>query len=770
MLARMRPPAFLHVSIVLMFHLPCAVIAAAQDVPASVAEEAEPQQGEEAPGPPPIEELVERLRPSLVTVMQVGRDGGDRGIGSGFVVAEDGLIATNLHVTGEGRQVRVRLADGSEPGVLEVHAWDRKLDLAVLRVDAQGLPALELAGPEAARQGTETLALGNPEGLEFSVTRGVVSGLRDVNGIAMIQAAVPIERGNSGGPLVDRFGRVLGITTLKSAVTENLGFAMPVDCLRGLLEGPNTIPMEYWQRIGRLNPRLWQVPEAGEGANWRQRTGIISAQGAGSGFGGRALCLSTVEVPGPPYEVALEVKLDDESGAGGIVFASDGAHRHYGFYPTAGQLRLTRFDGPTVYSWNILEQASSAHYRAGEWNRLRVRVEAERILCFVNGHLVIDAQDSAWRKGSAGLCKFRETEPLFRKFEIGRELSGKDTVPEEVAAAVARFTSGASEPETLLAELAAARPGAHATTPAIREAAESLRGRADALEAIADRLHRQRVADAMLAELDREESQIDLLRAALLVAQLDNPDLGISDYIGELDRMAAELEENIVIASAPQGGEPRVLSERQRLELLGLYLFEQNGFHGSRSDYYHKSNSYLNEVLDDREGLPITLGIVYMELGRRIGLRIEGVPLPGHFVVRHEPARRGALPQLVDVFDRGRFISEEEADALVRANTGMALAPEHLLPAAKREIIVRMLRNLIGLAVDGEDAPSALPYLDLLLAITPDQPQERLSRAILLFQSGRQAEAKADIDWLIQHQPQGMDLQRLLEWRASLDQ
>ena len=149
----------------------------------------------------------------------------------------------------------------------------------------------------------------------------------------------------------------------------------------------------------------------------------------------------------------------------------------------------------------------------------------------------------------------------------------------------------------------------------------------------------------MLKELGGEESQIDLLRAALLIALLDDPKLNITDYIAELDRMATELKENLDIAVTSGGDQTAALSERQKLELLRLYLFEQNGFHGSRFGY-DKSNSYLNVVLDDREGLPISLSVVFMELGRRIGLKIEGIPLPGRFVVRHQLVR---CPLEVDV-------------------------------------------------------------------------------------------------------------------------
>ena len=143
--------------------------------------------------------------------------------------------------------------------------------------------------------------------------------------------------------------------------------------------------------------------------------------------------------------------------------------------------------------------------------------------------------------------------------------------------------------------------------------------------------------------------------------------------------------------------------------------------------------------------------------------------MPGHFVVRHRPKREGALTQLVDVFDRGKFISEREAGEIVRVGTGIALTPEHLAPAPKRAIIVRMLRNLIRGAIDNRETERALPYFDLLLVIAPEEPQERLGRAILLFQSGDPIRAKEDIDWLIDTKPPGMEIDRLLEWRASLE-
>lgn len=153
------------------------------------------------------------------------------------------------------------------------------------------------------------MAIGNPVGLRHSVVQGVLSARRDVDGNEMLQVAIPIEQGNSGGPLLDMKGRVHGVLTLKSALTANLGFAMPSKLITALLEKPNPVPMSRWLTIGALNARDWKPVF---GARWSQRAGRVQVEGAGQGFGGRSLCLSQKPVPARPYEIAVEVRLDDE--------------------------------------------------------------------------------------------------------------------------------------------------------------------------------------------------------------------------------------------------------------------------------------------------------------------------------------------------------------------------------------------------------------------------------------------------------------------------
>jgi regulator of sirC expression with transglutaminase-like and TPR domain len=193
-----------------------------------------------------------------------------------------------------------------------------------------------------------------------------------------------------------------------------------------------------------------------------------------------------------------------------------------------------------------------------------------------------------------------------------------------------------------------------------------------------------------------------------------------------------------------------------RLAALNKYLFVENGFHGSRFEYEHRANSYLNRVIDDREGLPITLSVLYMELGRRLQLAILGVGLPGHFVVK-QVATDGA-EQLIDVFDGGRFLTREDAEKIVRNFGGQELREEHLHASTPSEILQRMLRNLLGNAQRRDDKEALLRYLDALLAINPGLAQERGMRAVVRFETGRRDAAIADLDWFLEHKPAGLDL------------
>lgn len=700
-----------------------------------------------------VERLAESARRSVAVITVTGRDGRRQGIGTGFVVA-DGLVATNLHVIGEARPIEVRFADRRQFKVTAVHASDRTLDLALLRIDAKDLTPLPLGDSEQLKQGQAVVVMGNPRGLTHSVVSGVVSGRREIEGRPMIQLAVPIEQGNSGGPVLDLQGRVQGIVTMKSQVTANLGFAVPVNTLKSLLKKPNPVPMSRWLTLGTLDPEQW-TPLFD--AHWRRRGGVIQVEGAGSGFGGRSLCLSKQPVPEPPYEVAVTVRLDDEAGAAGLAFGADDGDVHFGFYPSGGQLRLTHFQGPDVYSWKILKQEPSRHYRPGEWNTLKVRVEKERVKCFVNDQLVYDVAQADVVTGKVGLAKFRDTRAEFKKFRLGGKLARSTSSP-DLAKRIMRAAERLRPDEPPAPEVAAGLvQDAPASTAALRDRARQLEQQATQLRQLAQAVHQQCVQRELEQVFQKKDEDIELFQAAMLIAKLDNEELDIEPYRKEVERMARE-----VSATFPKN--PDAGAKRQA---LNNYLFNERGFHGSRSDYYNKSNSYLNEVIDDREGLPITLAVLYMEVARRVGLKVVGVPLPGHFVAKDVTTGE---EQLIDVYDSGKPLSREEAEKRVEAITGQPPEEKHLAVATKRAIVVRMLHNLLGIARTDHDGPAMLRYLDTILVVSPDAGEERWLRAVLRYQNGQRDGARADADWLLEHHPAGVPLPRVRELRETLEQ
>lgn len=708
-----------------------------------------------AQDPLTITRITESSRPSIVTVTQLGRGGEQEALGTGFVVGKDGLIATNLHVIGSARKIEVQLSDGSMHDVKAVHATDPSLDLAIIQIDKTDMKPLTLGDSDKVEQGQRVISIGHPQGLEYSVVEGVVSAMRKIEEATMIQIAIPIEQGNSGGPLLDMQGQVQGILTLKSAITANLGFAHPVNDLKLLLEKPNPVPMSRWLTIGRLDAKAWDPVM---GAAWTQRAGVISVDGSGDGFGGRALCLNKVDVPGMSFETSVTVKLDDESGAAGLVFCANGKDVHYGFYPSGGKLRLTRFNGPDVFSWTILSDTESPAYKQGGWNTLRVHVEEDTIKCYVNDELVTEQQDTELRGGFAGLCKFRQTGAKFKGFRVGTSL-GRKEVPQQLAEQLqAQLDQYLQKPaqrdsamEKLLTEPAAARSLLEDRAKALEEQAASLRKLEKAV-------HRQAVGRDLAKMLQRPADQTDLMRAALLVAKHDNPDLDIDSYMKVTERMAAELRSDPVLAQGTSRAATR----------LAEYLFQESGFHGSRSeDIDEFSNSYLNEVLDDREGIPVTLSIVYLELVRQLGLKnIYGVSLPGRFMVAYDEKFAGQdITVFIDVFNGGKLMQPEDAERFIFQTTGQTFDKDELQPATPRAMILRLLYNLTSFSKRPEQA---LPYLDLILVVDPTSAPERLNRALMRMKTGDITGGKQDLQTLLEQNPEGIDLQKVDELLHSL--
>ena len=700
-------------------------------------------------------DLVADLKPSIVVITFSGRDGKQEGLGTGFVVGEDGLIATNYHVIGEGRPISVQFADGTRRDVIEIRASDRQLDLAVLKIDQKGLKPLKLGDATKAEDGQSVVAMGNPRGLKHSVVEGILSGHREIDGRSMLQLAMPIEQGNSGGPLVDRDGKVLGIITLKSLVTNNLGFAISVNSLKPLLEKPNPVLMSRWLTIGQLNPRDW-TPLFG--ARWRQRAGRIAVEGLGQGFGGRSLCLSKQAVPEKPFEVSVNVKFSPEDGATGLVFHADGNDKHYGFYPSNGGFRLSRFDGADVFQWKVLQEVRSEAYRPNDWNEIKVRVEKGRMVCFVNGTQIIESTDDELTGGQVGLAKFRHTEAEFRGFRVTTELDSHKITP-ETSKRIAELVKDISPRQAAAADvLKQLTPDGAVASTVLREKAKELEQQAERLRQLANDVHVKKVQSELRSLIEgKEDAKIDLLAAALWIAALDNEELDVADYCHEIDDLALDLKKSFA-ADADDGA---------KLAALKKFFFEELGFHGGRLNYYARSNNHLNEVIDDREGMPITLSVLYIELGRRVGLNLVGVGVPRQFVVRHEPKEGDS--QLIDVFEGGVTVTRQEIEErLFKSNPPIIARDEHFVTIKSRDILIRILNNLRLQALEENDAEGMYRYVDTILTLNSEDGDYRAMRFEIGAFTKRIDQARADADWLVKFQPPNVNLPRVEAIRDSL--
>jgi len=212
------------------------------------------------------------------------------------------------------------------------------------------------------------------------------------------------------------------------------------------------------------------------------------------------------------------------------------------------------------------------------------------------------------------------------------------------------------------------------------------------------------------------EQDLNLAEAALLIAMDEYPGLDVEAYLRQLDELASGVQRML----------PAQAGLEDTLVTLNQYLFVEQGFSGDTEDYDDPRNSFLNEVLDRKRGIPITLSIIYMEVGRRLGLPLKGVSFPGHFLVKFS-TREGEV--VLDPFSGGSLMSKEDLEQMLEETYGAAdaiNAPlERLLSAAgKKEILVRMLRNLKGTYLRRERFDKALTVVDRILLLQPDQPDE----------------------------------------------
>ena len=255
---------------------------------------------------------------------------------------------------------------------------------------------------------------------------------------------------------------------------------------------------------------------------------------------------------------------------------------------------------------------------------------------------------------------------------------------------------------------------------------------------------------------DEVGGDFDLALGALLIASTEAHDVDIDGILGNLDRMAEAAR-----ARMPEDG-----AELQQLNAVTDLLFGVIGFTGNQDDYYDPRNSYLNHVLDRRLGIPITLSLLCIEVGRRAGVPILGIGMPGHFLIRH----RDESNFFVDAFNGGLLLSQDECGALLRQTAGDAVRLEahHLNPVTPREMLARILRNLKAIYWDREEFDRCITAIGALMAVLPDQPEEQRDRGVVHLKAGNHRESAADFAAYIEAAPNAEDVETVRNALARL--
>lgn len=259
-----------------------------------------------------------------------------------------------------------------------------------------------------------------------------------------------------------------------------------------------------------------------------------------------------------------------------------------------------------------------------------------------------------------------------------------------------------------------------------------------------------------------EDAHFILLEAAAAVAQDDQPDLDAMAVVAGIEDLGVKLSRRLASDAAAQ----------QRLRLLNHYFFRELGFAGNVNDYYAPHNSHLHRVLESRRGIPITLALIYMEIARHIGLKVNGISFPGHYLVKC------SLPQGEVIIDpmEGRSLSRDELDERLHPyKQARGLVGDYEIPlglflqaATPRETLARLLRNLKEIHRAEEDWPSLKQVMNRLVMVLPEDWTERRDLGLVCAELEQWSQAAAELQMYLDHEPKADDAAALQDRLVEL--
>ena len=258
-----------------------------------------------------------------------------------------------------------------------------------------------------------------------------------------------------------------------------------------------------------------------------------------------------------------------------------------------------------------------------------------------------------------------------------------------------------------------------------------------------------------------------LAEPALLIARLGYSGLDPAPWLARLDEMGAAAAERLSasdLSAAPHG----------TIDTLNRYLFEEQGYAGNIANFDDPRNSFLNQVLERRTGIPITLALVYIEVARRAGVQVDGVNFPGHFLLRfpldpEDDDDNHDSAVLIDPFHGGAVLSETDCRTLLRKHADtVAFQPRLLTPATKQQILVRMLVNLKRIYVRMRSFPQGRAITELLLAINPSALSELRDRGLFAYHLNDHTAALRDLETYLRFVARGNDSEESRDERTEI--
>ena len=264
------------------------------------------------------------------------------------------------------------------------------------------------------------------------------------------------------------------------------------------------------------------------------------------------------------------------------------------------------------------------------------------------------------------------------------------------------------------------------------------------------------IKNTFVSQIRQNDENIDLAYSTLLMAQYLTQPFDMSPYLTMLDDMAGAARPSVCAAG----------TDLEKIGALNKHLFEDLGFSGNNRRYYKPDNSFLNRVLDSKKGIPISLSVVYMEVGRRLDLPLWGVGIPQHFIVGYGVPEE---PIYIDVFDQGQILTE--IDCMVISGHSFSdqesFKKDYLKPATKRAVLFRMLQNLKYLYLDQKNWEATYKTIDLAVEVYPNQLNELRDRGLMAYRLNRFQDAIFDINRYL-HLAPNLEDKAWLERRVEL--